>query len=81
MAGNDVVSESITPITFVQTGRVQTIPYEAGISIAQALRQIGVNVSRGQEVRLNNQPINDHDTTLSPGDQLMVVGNVAGGNR
>lgn len=79
MAGNDVVTEAVSPITFVQTGRVQPIPFEAGMTIAQALRQLGVKAQRGQEIRLNNQPIRDQDTTLSPGDQIMLVGNVSGG--
>ena len=80
MASNeDVVSSGISPITFAQTGRVQEIPYEAGMTIAQALRTLNVTLTRGQELRLNNTPIRDHDTTLSPGDQLMSVGNVSGG--
>lgn len=79
MAAKDVVTEAISPITFVQTGRVQEIAYEAGMSIAQAFRQLGVKVGRGQEIRLNNQPIRDQDTPLNPGDQLLMVGNVSGG--
>ena len=79
MAKEDVVSAAISPITFAQTGRVQEIPYEAGMTIAQALRALNIKVGRGQELRLNNNPIRDQDTTLSPGDQLMAVGNVAGG--
>jgi hypothetical protein len=76
---DDVVSEAIRPITYVQAGRVQDIAFEAGMSIAQALKSINVKVGRGQEIRLNNTPIRDQDTTLSPGDQLMIVGNVSGG--
>jgi hypothetical protein len=79
MASNDVITETIPPITFVQTGRVQEVPFEAGMTIAQAFRVLGIKVGRGQEIRLNNSPIRDQDATLNPGDQLMVVGNVSGG--
>ncbi len=75
----DVITDRIPGITYVQTGRVQEIPFEAGMTIAQALRELGVKLSRGQEIRLNNRPITDQDTALSPGDQLMTVGNVSGG--
>lgn len=79
MANDEVVTEAISPITVVQTGRVQEVPYEVGMTIAAALRALNLRVGRGQEIRLNNQPIRDQDTTLAPADQLMVVGNVAGG--
>lgn len=75
----DVVTETISPITYVQTGRVQELAFEAGMTVAQALRSLGVTLAKGQEVRLNNRVIADHDVSLTPGDQLMVVGNVAGG--
>ncbi len=49
----DVITDRIPGITYVQTGRVQEIPFEAGMTIAQALRELGVKLSRGQEIRLN----------------------------
>lgn len=75
----DAVTDAIRPVTFVQTGRVQEIAFETGMSIAQAFKAINVSIGRGQEIRLNNQPIRDQDTALNPGDQLMVIGNVSGG--
>lgn len=77
--GRDIVDEAIRPITFVQTGRVRDITFEAGMTIAQALRAVSVRVTKSHEIRLNNQPVVDHDTTLSPGDQIMLIGNVSGG--
>ena len=76
---DDILHQAVSPITFVQAGRVQEIAFEPDMSIAQALRAIGVDVQRGQEIRLNNRLVTDKDTTLQPGDQLLVVGNISGG--
>ncbi len=79
MDTDDILGEEISPITYISTGKLLEIPYEVDMSIAQALRILGVTLSRGEELRVNNEPITDFDTTLNPGDQIMTVGNVAGG--
>lgn len=66
-------------VTIAQTGNVQEVVFKAGMTVKQALASAGVSVGgSGQEVRLNNQPCADHDTALSAGDQILVVGRVRG---
>jgi hypothetical protein len=76
---SDPLTDRIAPITVIQTGRVDEIDFEPGMTIAGALRQVGISTAKGQELRLNNQPISDYDTELKPGDQLLSVGQISGG--
>ena len=69
-------------VTVVQTGDVQEIELTEGMTVLQALGEADISEedlkSDGLQVRLNNKVIEDLDAVLAAGDQLMVVGNIAG---
>jgi len=69
-------------ITVVQTGEVQEVEYVNGMTMKQALAELGLSEedlkSNGLQVRLNNVVTEDLDAALKAGDLLLVVGNIAG---
>jgi len=76
------VEDQKNVVTVVQTGDVQEIELTEGMTVLQALGEADISEedlkSDGLQVRLNNKVIEDLDAVLAAGDQLMVVGNIAG---
>lgn len=65
-------------VTVVQTGAVREIDFTEGMTVKQAIATAELRVSDDHEVRLNGAPCPDQDTVLKAGDQVMVVGQIAG---
>ena len=69
-------------ITVVQTGDIDELDFVEGMTARQALTQIGATEEalsgEGLEVRLNGTKTSDLDVVLADGDQLMVIGDIAG---
>ncbi|MBI3572020.1 MoaD/ThiS family protein [Candidatus Kaiserbacteria bacterium] len=65
-------------VTVVQTGAVREIDFTEGMTVKQAIAAADLQVSENHEVRLNGSPCPDHDTVLKAGDQVMIVGQIAG---
>lgn len=66
-------------VTFVKTGGVREFDVKEGMSIQHVLKQAAVQTGKGVEVRLNGKVITDLDASVKAGDQVMVVGEIAGG--
>ncbi len=66
-------------VTLVQTGNVEELNNEKGMTIAAALDRAGWTLGDDNEVRVNNKPVKLLDTILKDGDQVMIIGEVAGG--
>jgi len=65
-------------VTIVQTGAVREVDFTAGLTVRQAIAAADLTVTERNEVRLNNAPCPDQDTVLAVGDQVMIVGQIAG---
>ncbi len=58
---------------------VVDIPFEEGMTIAQALEQADVDLGEsGYSLRVNNQPTTP-DTVLNENDLILLVGQISGG--
>ena len=72
-------------VTVIQTGAVKEISFTEGMTVMEAFEAAGVSgdslTRSGNQVRLNNNVITDPDTELAENDQLVLVGNIAGGQR
>lgn len=70
-------------VTVVQTGAVNEVELTEGMTAKQALAAADLlpeNMDEdGLQVRLNGAVITDLDIVLTAGDQLLVVGDIAGG--
>ena len=80
-ATNEQAASPVGPtVTLVRTGDVKEVAFKDGMTVKQALSSGGfaAREARSVEVRLNNKPCTDLDTVLSPGDQVMVLGNIRG---
>jgi len=65
-------------VTVVQTGAVRDVDFVEGMTVKQAIAASGLRVRDRNEIRLNGTPCPDQDTTLNAGDQVMIVGQIAG---
>lgn len=66
-------------VTLAQTGDVQQLAFKDGLTVAQALEAKNWKLTKANEVRLNGAICTDLDTALKPDDQVLVVGQIAGG--
>jgi sulfur carrier protein ThiS len=66
-------------VTFAQTGNVQPLAFRPGLTIKQALAELSWSIEDGQQLRLNGTLCTDFDTELKANDQVLVVGEIAGG--
>lgn len=65
-------------VTVAQTGSVQEIAFEEGMTIAEALKLAGLTVGSGYQVRLNGATEKNMDTKLRVNDTVLVVGQIRG---
>ena len=78
-SGGNIAMTPGETVTFAQTGNVQPLAFRPGLTIKQALAELSWKIEDGQQLRLNGTVCTDFDTELKANDQVLIVGEIAGG--
>ena len=65
-------------VTVIQTGEVNEIDFEEGMTVGEALEKAAMSVGEGMEIRLNGDAHDDLEEVLSAGDTILIVGAIRG---
>lgn len=71
--------KTTTPKVFIaRTGDVREVNFTEGMTIGAAIKAAGYVRDRGTEVRVNNTKVTKMNTLLKAGDQITLLGEIAG---
>lgn len=68
-----------TPKVFVvRTGDVVEVGFAEGMTLGEAIYGAGFNTNNVTDVRINNKKVKNMETVLKAGDQITLLGKIAG---
>ncbi|MDO8408055.1 MAG: hypothetical protein Q7S95_02360 [bacterium] len=71
-------AEVAQPVIVARMGEVVEVPAAAATTLGMAIENAGYRTANVTDVRVNNLRVTDMETVINPGDQVTLLGKIAG---